>query len=421
MKFKVLSMLLLTALMGVSCSKHTASLKTDVDSLSYALGMATAPDSAQLAMAFPDSTIKIDNKKLLDGMEEGLKMAKDTTKQANFFGLQAGMMMTQQTFPTIEQQLFGEKTDKKVNVDKFIEGFKDGQKKADAEIEKAFKTLNEKMTKLMQSKDSIKMKDDEFEKLAYDMGFTAVSGAKQMMQSSGVAAKNLDKFFEGLKDGLKSRGNSKKLSESLGLMMGLQIANNLFPGVEQQIYASDSTKKISTANYLAGVYDALNHKSSMQYKGKPLTRETANEYIQERINAAAEVEMAKKYGADKQKNEAYMANKAKEAGIQKLPEGVLYKEIKKGSGPIAKENQTVEVQYEGRLINDTIFDKSEKPVTFPVNAVVKGWQVVLTHMPAGSEWEVYIPWKVGYGARGAGQNIPPFSTLIFKMKLISVK
>ena len=259
------------------------------------------------------------------------------------------------------------------------------------------------------------------EKLAYDMGFTAVSGAKQMMQSSRVAAKNLDKFFEGMKDGLKSRGNSKKLSESLGLMMGLQIANNLFPGVEQQIYATDSTKKISTANYLAGVYDALNHKSSMQYKGKPLTRETANEYIQERINAAAEVEMAKQHGADKQKNEAYMATKAKEAGIQKLPEGVLYKEIKKGSGPIAKENQTVEVEYEGRLINDTIFDKSEKPVTFPVNAVVKGWQVVLTHMPAGSEWEVYIPWNVGYGARGAGQNIPPFSTLIFKMKLISVK
>ena len=354
-------------------------------------------------------------------MEEGLKMAKDTTKQANFFGLQAGMMMTQQTFPTIEQQLFGEKTKKKVNVDKFIEGFKDGQKKTDAEIEKAFKALNDKMTKLMQSKDSIKMKDDEFEKLAYDMGFTAVSGAKQMMQSSGVAAKNLDKFFEGMKDGLKSRGNSKKLSESLGLMMGLQIANNLFPGVEQQIYATDSTKKISTANYLAGVYDALNHKSSMQYKGKPLTRETANEYIQERINAAAEVEMAKQPGADKQKNEAYMATKAKEAGIQKLPEGVLYKEIKKGSGPIAKENQTVEVEYEGRLINDTIFDKSEKPVTFPVNAVVKGWQVVLTHMPAGSEWEVYIPWNVGYGARGAGQNIPPFSTLIFKMKLISVK
>ena len=228
------------------------------------------------------------------------------------------------------------KQTRKFNVDKFIEGFKDGQKKADAEIEKAFKTLNEKMTKLMQSKDSIKMKDDEFEKLAYDMGFTAVSGAKQMMQSSGVAAKNLDKFFEGMKDGLKSRGNSKKLSESLGLMMGLQIANNLFPGVEQQIYAADSTKKISTANYLAGVYDALNHKSSMQYKGKPLTRETANEYIQERINAAAEVEMAKQYGADKQKNETYMANKAKEAGIQKLPEGVLYKEITKGSGPIAK-------------------------------------------------------------------------------------
>ena len=90
--------------MSVSCSKHTASLKNDVDSLSYALGMATAPDSAQLAMAFPDSTIKIDNNKLLDGMEEGLKMAKDTTKQANFFGLQAGMMMTQQTFPTIESQ-----------------------------------------------------------------------------------------------------------------------------------------------------------------------------------------------------------------------------------------------------------------------------------------------------------------------------
>jgi FKBP-type peptidyl-prolyl cis-trans isomerase len=82
------------------------------------------------------------------------------------------------------------------------------------------------------------------------------------------------------------------------------------------------------------------------------------------------------------------------------------------------------VNYEGKLIDGTVFDASnrhgDKPAEFQVGRVIKGWQEALKAMPAGSEWEIYIPQELAYGAQQSGQ-IPPFSTLIFKVELVAVK
>jgi FKBP-type peptidyl-prolyl cis-trans isomerase FklB len=80
----------------------------------------------------------------------------------------------------------------------------------------------------------------------------------------------------------------------------------------------------------------------------------------------------------------------------------------------------VKCHYEGRLLNDTIFDSSYKrgePLVMRANQVIKGWTDALTHMPAGSIWEVYIPQELAYGEREQG-DIKPFSMLIFKIELI---
>ena len=82
----------------------------------------------------------------------------------------------------------------------------------------------------------------------------------------------------------------------------------------------------------------------------------------------------------------------------------------------------VKVQYEGKTIDGKVFDSTYQrgePVTMRANQVIKGWTEVLTRMPAGSVWEVYIPEDMAYGSRDQG-NIKPFSTLIFKIELISV-
>lgn len=122
--------------------------------------------------------------------------------------------------------------------------------------------------------------------------------------------------------------------------------------------------------------------------------------------------------------EEFMAKIAKEAGVQPLGGGVFYKELKAGTGAKPTQDSQVRVNYEGRLIDGTVFDSSYKrgePATFGVGGVIQGWQIALKAMPVGSEWEVYIPQYYGYGANGSGSNIPPYSALVFKVELLGIE
>lgn len=122
--------------------------------------------------------------------------------------------------------------------------------------------------------------------------------------------------------------------------------------------------------------------------------------------------------------ESFLAAKAKEPGIKSLGGGLLYREIKAGSGNSPTGSSTVVTDYEGRLIDGTVFDSSfrrGKPAEFQVSGVIPGWQVALKAMKPGAEWEVYIPQYMAYGKAGSGENIPPYSALVFRIVLHSVK
>jgi FKBP-type peptidyl-prolyl cis-trans isomerase FklB len=107
-----------------------------------------------------------------------------------------------------------------------------------------------------------------------------------------------------------------------------------------------------------------------------------------------------------------------------LPSGLQYKVVKMGSGPKPKATDTVKTHYKGTLISGTEFDSSYKrgePAVFPVNQVIPGWTEALQLMPVGSKWELYVPAKLAYGERGAGQEIGPNSTLIFEVELLGIE
>ena len=84
----------------------------------------------------------------------------------------------------------------------------------------------------------------------------------------------------------------------------------------------------------------------------------------------------------------------------------------------------MKVKYEGRLVDGTVFDSTEKhggePATFAPNQVIKGWTEALTMMPVGSKWQLYIPQELAYGSRAAGE-IPPYSTLIFDVEVVGIE
>jgi FKBP-type peptidyl-prolyl cis-trans isomerase FklB len=122
---------------------------------------------------------------------------------------------------------------------------------------------------------------------------------------------------------------------------------------------------------------------------------------------------------------AFLKAKEAEAGVHKLPSGMLFKVLEKGSGATSpRVSDPCDVHYEGTLPDGSVFDSSFKrgsPATFAPNQVIKGWTEALQLMREGDKWEVYIPHELAYGARGAGGVIPGYAALTFKMQLIKVK
>ena len=124
------------------------------------------------------------------------------------------------------------------------------------------------------------------------------------------------------------------------------------------------------------------------------------------------------------KEETFLAQKAKEPGVQSLGGGLLYKVLRAGNGAQPTSTSMVTVDYEGKLIDGKQFDSSRRgsgaPAVFRVNELITGWQVALVNMHIGEKWEIYVPAEAGYGERGAGRDIPGHSTLIFQLELIDI-
>lgn len=198
-----------------------------------------------------------------------------------------------------------------------------------------------------------------------------------------------------------------KLSYALGLGIGRQLA---------QMGAED----LNIDDFSQAIKDILTGKEpqvSDQEEQKLVT--TFFEEQEAKQRAAA----AEKYKDNKEKGEAWLANKAMEEGVVALPSGLLYQVLNEGSGKKPTAADTVECHYEGRLIDGTVFDSSYKrgeSATFPLNGVIAGWTEGVQLMSEGAKYRFFIPYQLAYGERGAGQAIPPFAALVFDVELIKV-
>ncbi len=148
-----------------------------------------------------------------------------------------------------------------------------------------------------------------------------------------------------------------------------------------------------------------------------LTPEFASEYFQNYY----QTQIREKY---QKEGEAFLAKNKDEEGVVTLPSGLQYKVLTEGTGEKPTADKQVTVHYEGTLIDGTKFDSSidrGEPTTFGVSQVIKGWTEALQLMPVGSKWKLFIPYTLAYGERGAGQQIPPYATLIFEVELLEIK
>ena len=254
--------------------------------------------------------------------------------------------------------------------------------------------------------------------ISYAIGMAQTQGLKDYLVSPlGVDTAYMDEFIKGLNEGANAGDDKKKAAYYAGIQIGQQISNQMVKGINHELFGTDSTKTISLKNFMAGFI------SGTTGKGGLMTIDSAQVLANKMMQSIKEKTMQKEFGPNKIAGEKFLAENAKKEGVKTLEGGVQYKVIKEGSGAIPADTSIVKVQYEGRTIDGKVFDSSyqrKEPAEFRCNQVIKGWTEVLTHMPAGSVWEVYIPQDKAYGARQQGDDIKPFSVLIFKIELLEV-
>jgi FKBP-type peptidyl-prolyl cis-trans isomerase FklB len=133
---------------------------------------------------------------------------------------------------------------------------------------------------------------------------------------------------------------------------------------------------------------------------------------------------ADKLEATKKAGQAFLAENKTKAGVVALPSGLQYEILKTGDGPKPSATDKVKCNYEGRLLDGTVFDASVQhggPMEISVNGVIAGWTEALQLMQVGSKWRLYIPSNLAYGDQAAGPAIKPGSTLIFEVELVSIE
>ena len=179
------------------------------------------------------------------------------------------------------------------------------------------------------------------------------------------------------------------------------------------------THGITNLNFdlvLRGVKDAEGNGATLLTV--PEMSQILNQYDQE-LRKQAQKRFEETAEKNKQAGDAFLARNKEKKGVVTLPDGLQYKIITDGTGASPAASDTVTVKYEGRLLDETKFDSSEK-TQFQVGGVIRGWTEALTHMKVGSKWELYIPSDLAYGP-GGRPGIEPNSTLIFTVELLSME
>ena len=123
------------------------------------------------------------------------------------------------------------------------------------------------------------------------------------------------------------------------------------------------------------------------------------------------------------KGKAFLMENGKREGVISTASGLQYEIVTQGTGPSPTASSTVEVHYEGKLIDGTEFDSSYKrgeSISFPLNRVIKGWTEGVQLMQVGSVYKFFIPSELAYGSQNKG-SIPSNSVLIFKIELLGIQ
>ena len=235
----------------------------------------------------------------------------------------------------------------------------------------------------------------------------SASLAQFLAQRSGVDSAHIKDFVEGLNKEV-SADEAAKLRALLASIDIKKQMPQIVQSMNQHATGKGDTTYVDATTFLKGLTEGL-------LKSNTLSADSATKIEQQQYDYHTQ--------QLKTRNADFLKNYAKQKGVKSTASGLLYKVIKEGDGAMPTDTSEVEVHYEGKLVDGTVFDSSYKrgeTATFAVNQVIKGWSEAVKLMKVGAEYEVCLPYEIAYGERGT-RGIPPYSTLIFKIELKGIK
>ena len=259
---------------------------------------------------------------------------------------------------------------------------------------------------------------------SYAMGVAQSASLRQyLLMREGVDSAYLNDAVCGLMAKYNEEAVKGKVAYAAGLKIGQMNATNVIPSLNKMATGKADSAYIDRDLFVKGLgQGVLKQPTSISEEQALAIIERQTAYIRQAVEDMSQ-KMAVQMERDSIANADFLSKNKRVPGVITSKSGLQYKILKEGTGATPSDTSQVEVNYEGRLIDGTVFDSSYKrgqSATFGCNQVIKGWTEALTMMKEGDVWELYIPYNLAYGERG-NQSIPPYATLIFKVELIKVK
>ena len=416
---KKLAIILIAAVAMISCGNtytgKTVDLTNQNDSMNYALGVV---NGAQMKMyqLRNDSSMETVTE-FIDALQRGYDGKVEELSEAGSIGRNIG-----QAIKNAEKNGLADNPAWAINQKIFFQGLVNGLRH-DTTVMKSedarnyFQTqyqnssvLNDsiKPGKVVKSKCIYKVRtialNTQNDSINYAFGYLngdEIARYVLLLDTTGQLTKD---FITNINKGLKSTVKNPQI-----VNMGEQIGKNIKAQEAQGLIGEPSLATdfvLIKQGFINGLLGFTEQMDGTQ----------AGEYIQNTMNTI-------KYGTVKEDGEKFLAENALKEGVTTTESGLQYEVIKMGRGKKPAATDKVKVHYHGTLIDGTVFDSSVErgePTSFGLNQVIKGWTEGLQLMPVGSKFRFYIPQELGYGAQAAG-SIPPYSTLIFEVELLSIE
>ena len=251
--------------------------------------------------------------------------------------------------------------------------------------------------------------------VSYAGGMAITNGLVPFLLQQNVDTTLMADFVRGFMEAVKVGDDPKQKAYMVGMNIAQQVNERMLPGIKKEFEGTPDS--IITSLFYRGFADAM-LKDTTHF-----TQAAAESYFTAKQQADKAIREEKLYGANRDAGRKFLEDNAKQPDVVTLPSGLQYKVLVKGEGEVPQLSDKVRVHYEGRLLDGTVFDSSYKrdePSEVTPTQVIPGWTEALTMMPVGSKWQLYIPYELGYGERGAGNDIKPYSMLIFDVELLDI-